>query len=67
MIRNRLFHIVVDTDETAGKILDIMIKEKLGRVTMIPLNRTKVITHNYPNSKEAIPMSVPPPPSFHSG
>lgn len=67
MIRNRLFHIVVDTDETAGKILDIMIKEKLGRVTMIPLNRTKVTTPNYPNSKEAIPMSVPPPPSFHSG
>ena len=36
-----LFHVVVDTDDTATKLLDIMLKEKTGRVTLMPLNRLK--------------------------
>ncbi|KDR77404.1 hypothetical protein GALMADRAFT_266923 [Galerina marginata CBS 339.88] len=36
---NSLFHIVVDTDATASKVLDVMLKEKTGRVTFMPLNR----------------------------
>ncbi|KAF8636227.1 hypothetical protein AX17_003713 [Amanita inopinata Kibby_2008] len=38
---NSLFHVVVDTDETASKVLDTMLKEKTGRVTFMPLNRLK--------------------------
>jgi structural maintenance of chromosome 3 (chondroitin sulfate proteoglycan 6) len=33
-----LFHVVVDTDETASKVLDAMLKEKTGRVMFMPLN-----------------------------
>ena len=36
-----LFHVVVDTDDTATKLLDVMLKEKTGRVTLMPLNRLK--------------------------
>jgi structural maintenance of chromosome 3 (chondroitin sulfate proteoglycan 6) len=34
-----LFHVVVDSDQTATKILDVLNKEKSGRVTFMPLNR----------------------------
>ncbi|KAI8984689.1 chromosome segregation protein sudA (DA-box protein sudA) [Mycotypha africana] len=36
-----LFHVVVDTDETATQLLEIMNHEKSGRITFIPLNRVK--------------------------
>ncbi|CAO1623694.1 unnamed protein product [Sympodiomycopsis kandeliae] len=36
-----LFHVVVDTDETASKVLEIMKREHTGRVTFMPLNRLK--------------------------
>lgn len=51
-----LFQIVVDNDETATKILDVMIKEKSGRITFMPLNRLKPQNVEYPNAKEAIAM-----------
>lgn len=47
---------MVDNDETATKILDVMIKEKSGRITFMPLNRLKPSNVEYPNAKEAIPM-----------
>jgi structural maintenance of chromosome 3 (chondroitin sulfate proteoglycan 6) len=34
-----LFHVVVDTDDTAGRLIEAMNAEKLGRVTFMPLNR----------------------------
>ncbi|WEJ97377.1 Structural maintenance of chromosomes protein 3 [Yamadazyma tenuis] len=36
---NALFHVVVDTDETASAIMEELIRRKVGRVTFIPLNR----------------------------
>lgn len=51
-----LFHVVVDTDETATAILNVLIRERLGRITFIPLNRLKSQTIEYPNAKEAIAM-----------
>ncbi|KAL8278388.1 hypothetical protein RQP46_009280 [Phenoliferia psychrophenolica] len=51
-----LFQVVVDTDETATTILDVMLKEKSGRVTFVPLNRLKHQDVEYPNAKEAIAM-----------
>lgn len=46
----------MDTDETASRVLDIMLKEKTGRVTFMPLNRLKPKPVAYPNAPDAIPL-----------
>lgn len=51
-----LFHYVVDNDETASKVIDILQREKGGRVTFIPLNRVRSKTGNLPKANDAIPM-----------
>ncbi len=51
-----LFHVVVDTDETATKILQQMNREKSGRVTFMPLNRLRPKTMAFPSTTDAIPM-----------
>ncbi|KAJ2918709.1 hypothetical protein MD484_g1714, partial [Candolleomyces efflorescens] len=53
---NSLFHVVVDTDETASKVLDIMLKEKTGRVTFMPLNRLKPKNPAMPTGPDAEPL-----------
>ncbi len=53
---NSLFQVVVDTDETATKILDVMLSEKSGRVTFVPLNRLHPEQVEYPQSREVVPM-----------
>lgn len=52
----RLFHVVVDSDETASKVLNVMLKEKTGRVTFMPLNRLKPKSPTFPQSTDAIPL-----------
>lgn len=53
---------MVDTDETARKILEVLIKEKAGRITFIPLNSVRVRPVKYPvgedgqPAKEAVPI-----------
>ncbi|CAI5758600.1 unnamed protein product [Candida verbasci] len=49
---NSLFHIVVDSDDTAALIMDELIKLKKGRVTFVPLNRIQNTPTEYPNSNE---------------
>lgn len=51
-----LFHYVVDTDETATRILNILQAEKLGRITFVPLNRTKNKPVNIPKASDAVPL-----------
>lgn len=52
-----LFHIVVDNDDTASRILEVMVKEKLGRVTFMPLNRLRPKAVTYPEqADEAVPL-----------
>ncbi|KAJ5613322.1 Chromosome segregation protein SudA [Penicillium lagena] len=51
-----LFHYVVDTDETATKVLEILQKEKAGRVTFMPLNRLQSRPLNMPRASDTIPM-----------
>ncbi|WVQ73216.1 hypothetical protein IAR50_002782 [Cryptococcus sp. DSM 104548] len=63
---NSLFHVVVDNDDTASKVLEEMNKLEQrsnngrkfnsGRVTFMPLNRLKSHTVNYPKANDAIPM-----------
>ncbi|KAK9764937.1 Structural maintenance of chromosomes protein 3 [Basidiobolus ranarum] len=51
-----LFHVVVDTDDTATKVLEALNRERVGRVTFMPLNRLKPHVPRYPESNDAIPM-----------
>lgn len=53
---NSLFHCVVDNDETATKVLEILNKERSGRVTFMPLNRLKPKIPAYPQAQDAIPL-----------
>ena len=49
-----LFNYVVDTDDTATRITEILQKEKAGRVTFVPLNRVKVKPVNIPKTSDAV-------------
>ncbi|KAE8390070.1 RecF/RecN/SMC [Aspergillus alliaceus] len=51
-----LFHYVVDSDETATKVLEILQHEKAGRVTFMPLNRLRSRPINMPRASDTIPM-----------
>ena len=53
---NSLFHYVVDTDATATKVLEILNKERGGRVTFMPLNRLHSKIPNFPNAQDAKPL-----------
>lgn len=51
-----LFQVVVDTDDTASKLLEIMASQKSGRITFIPLNRVKPRQVDYPQTEDATPL-----------
>ncbi|KAI9776255.1 MAG: Structural maintenance of chromosomes protein 3 [Geoglossum umbratile] len=53
---NSLFHYVVDNEETATKVLEILQRDKLGRVTFMPLNRLRPRPSNVPKAGDALPM-----------
>ena len=54
---NKLFQVVVDTDETVDRLLALMKKERAGRLTFMPLNRLVNEDISYPaNSDQAIPL-----------
>ena len=47
---------MVDTDDTASKVLEVMLKEKTGRVTFMPLNRLKPKNPPTLNAQDAEPL-----------
>jgi structural maintenance of chromosome 3 (chondroitin sulfate proteoglycan 6) len=51
-----LFHLVVDSDQTASRILEELNKERGGRVTFMPLNRLKPKQPTYPSNEDALPL-----------
>ncbi|KAL7270355.1 Structural maintenance of chromosomes protein 3 [Rhizina undulata] len=51
-----LFHYVVDNDDTATQVLQLLQREKSGRITFMPLNRLKPRLGSYPSANDAIPM-----------
>ena len=51
-----LFHYVVDNDNTASKVIEILQKKKTGRITFVPLNRVRPKPANVPKASDAIPM-----------
>jgi len=55
--QNSLFHVIVDTDATAAKIMTRLEKERLGRVTFMPLNQIRVDSNSkYPQSHDVTPL-----------
>jgi structural maintenance of chromosome 3 (chondroitin sulfate proteoglycan 6) len=40
--QNALFHVIVDTDETASRLVQRLEEEKLGRVTFLPLAQLRI-------------------------
>ena len=53
---NSLFHYVVDNDDTATRVMEILNKERAGRVTFMPLNRLKPKVPKFPNAQDARPL-----------
>ncbi|MCJ1246104.1 Structural maintenance of chromosomes protein 3 [Trapelia coarctata] len=53
---NSLFHYVVDNEETASKVLEILQRERSGRITFMPLNRLKHKSANVPKANDVIPI-----------
>ncbi|KAG9786670.1 Chromosome segregation protein sudA [Exophiala dermatitidis] len=53
---NSLFHYVVDNDDTATRVMEILNRERAGRITFMPLNRLKPKTANFPNAQDARPL-----------
>lgn len=54
---NQLFHVVVDTDDTAARMLTELQRANAGRVTFMPLNRLRPDDDpEYPQSEDVIPM-----------
>ncbi|KAL2919885.1 Structural maintenance of chromosomes protein 3 [Polyrhizophydium stewartii] len=51
-----LFHVVVDTDETATTLLEELARRRGGRVTFMPLNRLRVLEQRYPPRQQGIPI-----------
>nr|CCA17167.1 structural maintenance of chromosomes protein 3 put [Albugo laibachii Nc14] len=52
-----LFHVVVDTDDIATKLMRELERKNLGRITFLPLNCLKVDEHiQYPESDDCIPL-----------
>jgi len=55
--QNALFHVIVDTDATAARLMKRLEKDRLGRVTFLPLNRLNSNTNsNYPESRDVVPL-----------
>nr|CAB3460583.1 unnamed protein product [Digitaria exilis] len=53
---NNLFHVVVENDDISTRIIQILTREKGGRVTFIPLNRVKVPDLSCPQSPDFVPL-----------
>lgn len=55
---NSLFHVVVDTDETALTLMKELARTKAGRVTFMPINRIHVPPISFPDQEahEFIPL-----------
>ena len=55
--QNALFHVIVDNDATAARLMQRLEKGKLGRVTFMPLNRLRLDPNTrYPQSNDVTPL-----------
>ena len=54
--QNSLFHVIVDTDATAATLMKRLERDRLGRVTFLPLNQLNVSNVRYPESPDIVPL-----------
>lgn len=56
--QNSLFHVIVDNDQTAARLLTRLEDGKLGRVTFLPLNQLRIDHVKYPeeSNKDVRPL-----------
>jgi structural maintenance of chromosome 3 (chondroitin sulfate proteoglycan 6) len=54
--QNSLFHVIVDNDHTAARLMKRLEDGKLGRVTFLPLNQLRIDPVKYPDSNDVRPM-----------
>lgn len=54
--QNSLFHVIVDNDETAARLMSRLERGRLGRVTFLPLNQLRIENVKYPDSSDVSPM-----------
>ena len=54
--QNALFHVIVDNDHTAARLMKRLEEGKLGRVTFLPLNQLRIDPVQYPDSNDVRPM-----------
>jgi structural maintenance of chromosome 3 (chondroitin sulfate proteoglycan 6) len=54
--QNALFHVIVDTDATAARLMKRLERERLGRVTFLPLNQLHTPETKYPESRDVVPL-----------
>jgi len=53
---NALFHVIVDSDTTAARIMKRLEEDRLGRVTFLPLNQLNIDRLQYPDSSDVLPI-----------
>lgn len=53
---NALFHVIVDTDATAARLMKRLESDRLGRVTFLPLNQLRISNVKYPESRDIVPL-----------
>jgi len=53
---NALFHVIVDSDTTAARLMKRLEQDRLGRVTFLPLNQLNIDHLNYPDSSDVVPI-----------
>lgn len=54
--QNSLFHVIVDTDHTAARLMKRLELGKLGRITFLPLNQLRIENVTYPESNDVRPL-----------
>lgn len=53
---NALFHVIVDSDQTAAVLIKELDRRKAGRLTFLPLNRLRIAPITYPDSRDVRPL-----------
>lgn len=53
---NSLFHVVVDNDDIAQKLIEVMNRDQSGRVTFMPLNRLKSVSIPAIKANDVVPL-----------
>ena len=55
---NALFHVVVDDDAVATRLVSLLASERAGRLTFVPLNRVQPAHVTFPSDwgQDAVPL-----------